>query len=305
MSILEEKKIVIRLPQLHWNLFLGTRFLAFLGALILSSGFAYWYHAVRPYLSIPSARLEAFSAVLSSDAAGRISEMGPAEGDFIKKGQMLFAFDRDVLLARKTQARNVLDQLYEQIEKEKMQIGKAMESYLHATTELDLGIGSSELVRKQLALMDESQSKADEARSRLSAAQTELDFADLQLKKMMLTAPFDGVILKRFENPGAVVSFGSPVYLLCDRDRLWVEVQVPESEISRISIGTPARIKLAAYPKKEFSGKVTYISPSTVSKSSSAPILGGKEKVSVKVSLENSAIALQPGLTAAVSLKVR
>lgn len=305
MSTLERKKIIIRLPQPRFDFFLSVRFAVFLALAIFFSVGAYWYQEVRPYLIVPSARLEAFSTTLSSDVSGRIAEMGPAEGDLVKKGQALFSFDIGLLSIKQAQAKAQLERLQEQIEKEKIQIAKVMESYLAATMDQELGAASSETVKKQLALIDESQSKIDEARSQLVAAQTEFEFADLQLKKMKFEAPFDGVILKRFENPGAVVSFGSPVYILCDRDRLWVEAQVPENEIGKISIGTPAKVKFAAYPKQQFSGKVTHISPATVSKSFDAASKEQKEKISLRISINNPAPFLQPGLSAAVSLKVR
>lgn len=304
MSTPEEKKIIIKLPNLRWRSFLSLRFFLILSLLLFSSTFAFWFHNVRPYLWISSAHLEAFCSIINCDVAGRIIEMGPQEGDRVKKGQTLVILDRDLILAKQVQAKQSLDSIETQIEVEKGRIGQAMEAYLTATTELELGIGSHDQVKKQLALMDEAQEKTEMASSKLVVAKTELEVLDLQLRKMALTAPFDGIILKRSKNPGAVVSFGDPIYILCDPDRIWIEAEIPENEIGNIAIGTPARIRLPAYPKKELAGKVTYIGPATVAKSSLLPFSGQKVTIPIKISLENPDVALKPGLSASVGLKV-
>lgn len=299
MSAAEQKRIVIRLPTFSWSFFVDLRFLALVSALAISAGVAYWYHDVRPFISVSGARLEAFSTLLSSDVSGRIVEMGPQEGDLVKKGQMLFSLDKDSFAGKQMQARLRVDEFKEHIEKENGRIGKAMEEYLTAA-----GFGSEEMIKKQLSMIDEAEKKIAEAKVAFSKAKEELDLVDMQAKKMSLAAPFDGVIVKQFENVGAVVSFGSPVYLLCDRDRLWVEAEIDEKEIGLVSIGTPAKVKLAAYPNKEFFGSVSYIGPTTVSKTTLRPFMG-EEKIPVKITLENASVALQPGLSAVVRLKVR
>jgi RND family efflux transporter MFP subunit len=305
MQTVEQKKIVIKLPTLSWSSLISVRFFLILAMLLFSTGVAYWYRNVRPFLWISSAHLNAFSTTFNSDSAGRIVEMGPQEGARVKKGQPLFSLDRDKILARHAQTKFSLETLNQQIEFEKEKIGKAMEAYLAAATDVELGIGSPEKVQKQLAIMEEAQGKAESAVSKTGALKSELTALELELKKATLAAPFDGVILKRFKNEGEVLSFGDPIYTLCDTDRLWVETEIAETEIGNISLGTPARIRLAAYPKKEFKGEVSYIGPATVAKTDLLPFSEEKATVPIKISVENPDISLKPGLSAKVALKVR
>jgi RND family efflux transporter MFP subunit len=304
MSIPEDKKIVIRLPRIEWSWFLSLRFGAILAVALFATVFGYWYKAVRPYLWISGAHIEAFSTVLSSDMAGRIIDMGPQEGDLVRMGQVLLSLDRDQILAKQIQARHSLHSLNERIDFEKDQIEKVLDDYLIATSEFELGLGTQDKVKKQLALMEEAQEKSEAATSQLAAAQSVLSDLDLQIKKMTLTAPFSGVVLKRSKNPGAVVSFGEPLYVLCDPDRLWIEAEVPEKELGHILIGAPVRIQLSAYPKEELTGKVSWIGPSTVSKSTQLPFSGKGETIPVKISIEKPGFPLKPGLSAKVGLRV-
>lgn len=304
MQIPEENRIVIKLPQLHLRSLLNFRFFCLMTLLLFASVFVYWYQTIRPWLW-STARVEASSTILSSDLAGRIVEMNANEGDVVKKGQPLFVLDRDLLLAKQTQAKLAIQALQDQIEMEKGRIGKAMEDYLVATNELEIGIGSPEGIKKHLASMQEAQEKTELANAQLLAARAELDVIDLQFKKMAFSAPFDGIVLKCCKNLGSVISFGEPVYVLCNPNQIWIESAVPESEISYISLGTLARIQLPAYPGQELTGKVQWIGPATLAKSLPSGPAKETELIPIKISMDPSPISPKPGLSARVGLKVR
>lgn len=290
MQTLEEKKIVIKLPQIKLRSFLSIRFGLILGLLLFSCAFAYWYRNVRPYLTIATAHINAYSTVLSSDQAGRIVDMGPQEGDRVKKGAFLFSLNTN-------SSQSAMDHLQREIEYEKEQMIKAMEGYLAATNDVELGIGEQENVQKHLNFLEEGQIKT-------AAIQKEIDALQAELKSGSIFAPFDGVILRRYKNEAEVCSVGDRVYSLCDLERLWVEAEVPETEIGKISIGTPARVKVNAYPKKELVGKVCYIGSATAAKSDHLPMSREGATIPIKIALECRELSLKPGLSAKVDLKV-
>src|SRR5262249_25543776 len=145
MPVLEEKRIVIRLPSLRLSS------LILIPLIIAASFFFYWYQNIYPFLRLSTAYVEAYSSTIHADSAGRIVEMGPKEGESVRKGQTLFSLDQDHLLAKQWQARSALDGLNAQIEMEKERIGKAMESYVTASSETEIA--------KQLSLVDEAQAK--------------------------------------------------------------------------------------------------------------------------------------------------
>ncbi len=303
MQSVEPKKIVIRLPSLQWSSFFSIHFLIIVLAFLLLGGGVYWYQNIRPFLRIDSAYLNAFSTTVYSDIAGRIAQMGPQEGDLVKKGETLFSIDRNSLLAREGQIKSALASLSQQIEFDKEQMGKAMEAYLAATTEGEFV--SSEGIEKYLTLMDEAQNKSETGLSKAEALKKELGLIELEAKKGSFEAPFQGVILKRHKDLGASLSLGEPVYTLCDPEQLWIEAEIPETELSQISIGTPAKIWFAAYPKKELKGQVTYIAPTTVSKRDFLPFSEKKPTIPIKISVVKGDLSLKPGLSAKVALKVR
>lgn len=290
MQTLEEKKIVIKLPQIKLRSFLSVRFGLILGLLLFCCAFAYWYRNIRPYLSLATAHINAYSTVLSSDQAGRIADIGPQEGDRVRKGAFLFSLNAN-------SSQSSLERLQRLLEHEKEQMIKAMEGYLAATSDVELGIGEQENVQKHLDFLEEGQIKT-------AAIQKEIDALQAEMKSGSIFAPFDGVILRRYKNEAEVCSIGDRVYSLCDLDRLWVEAEIPETEIGKISLGTPARVKISAYPNKELAGKVCYIGSATAAKSDHLPLTGQSATIPIKIALENRDLSLKPGLSAKVDLKV-
>jgi multidrug resistance efflux pump len=167
-----------------------------------------------------------------------------------------------------------------------------------------MGLGEQENVQKHLDFLEESQRKSEEAERRAASLQKELESAELESKKGSYFAPFDGVILKRYKNEGEVCAIGERVFSLCDLDRLWVEAEVVEAEIHKIAVGTPAVVRINAYPNKKFTGKVCYIGSATAAKSDHLPWSDRGETIPIKIALETKDPILKPGLSAKVDLKV-
>ena len=301
MPTLEENKIVIRIPSFTLKSFLSLRF-GMAVILLASLGvFAYWVQAIRPFVWIPMAHVDAFSIALSSDFSGRVTADGPQEGSLIRKGDLLFAVDSGRNFARMNEIESQKKGLAEAIRSEKERMDKAMQEYLSASAEIDLGVGSQEFADQSLSEFEQAQMRMERASQEMAALSREL--AQMEEKKMF--APFDAIVLKKAKNGGEQVSLGEPVFLLSDPKQIWVEAQVPETELGRIEINMPARVRLAAYPGKEFSGRIVWISPATTSKIAAQTPSGQNEKVAVKISIDAPDVVLKPGLSAEVGLKVR
>lgn len=301
MPTLEENKIVIRIPSFTLKSFLSLRFGMAVALLACLGVFSYWYQAVRPFLWIPMAHVDAFSVALSSDFSGSVTADGPQEGSLIRKGELLLAIDSGRKHSRIKEIELEKSRFVEAIRSEKEQMDKAMQDYLTASAEIDLGVGSQEFADQSLADFEQAQMRLEQASSQLAELSREL--AGMEEKKMF--APFDAIVLKKAKNGGEQVSLGEPVFLLSDPKQIWVEAEVPEAELGRIEMNMPARVRLAAYPKKEFLGKIVWISPATTSKIAAQPLSGQNEKVAIKISIDAPDIALRPGLSAEVGLKVR
>jgi RND family efflux transporter MFP subunit len=93
----------------------------------------------------------------------------------------------------------------------------------------------------------------DRARAAYEVAADQRAQARSMLDYSIITAPFSGVVAKRFVDPGALIQQGTasstqaePIVRIADDYRLRLVVQTPESIVPDIHVGTPAEIKVQA-----------------------------------------------------------
>ena len=107
----------------------------------------------------------------------------------------------------------------------------------------------------------------DASRGKFEVAQANLEHDQTLLGFTKITAPFDGVITRRFVDPGAfipVATGGSAgqsaaIVTLADFGTVRVNTAVPEPEVPFVKAETPVQITFQELPGKNFSGAVTRI----------------------------------------------
>jgi cobalt-zinc-cadmium efflux system membrane fusion protein len=110
--------------------------------------------------------------------------------------------------------------------------------------------------------------KAELERARQKQALLRVGNADTVTQRYTLTSPVDGEILGRNINPGIEVQgqysggAAQELFTIGEIDRVWVLGNVFEMDLARVHVGTPAVVTVVAYPGKEFSGRVDWVSGS-------------------------------------------
>lgn len=109
-----------------------------------------------------------------------------------------------------------------------------------------------------------AQDKVAVAQANLAAAKAQtaaqLKAIDLQLAKLDVRAPEDGVVLTRSVQPGEVVQAGMTVISLGKLNDLTVTVYIPEDQYGQLSLGDHAALSVDSYPGQTFDAVVTRIS---------------------------------------------
>lgn len=260
-----------------------------LGALlVVVSVFVYWRQAVYPFLELAPGRIEVFTSSIAPNTSGRISEVGPQEGDWVKRGEALFALDRALLMVREEQIESKCQLLRGQIRAEQERVQKALESYLSEIT-------APEEAQRHLATMEEVQLRMEDAKEELAQLQSELNQIRLQIAEKAYTAPFDGIVLRKTKSSGSIVPEGEEIYRVADPQKVWVETSLAETELSQVTLGMKARVYLPAYKSKEWSGVVSWIGPAT---------LEGQPRVPLRVAIDQPDLGLKPGLSATVVVQI-
>ena len=115
-------------------------------------------------------------------------------------------------------------------------------------------------------------------------------------KTLTLTAPFDGVVLDKMVVAGQAVMPGMKLYRLADLSTVWIEGDLFEQDLALIRIGAPARVEVAAYPGRSFTGRVSFVWPVVDEQSRTGR---------VRVVLTNPGGALKPGMYATLFFDAR
>jgi HlyD family secretion protein len=138
------------------------------------------------------------------------------------------------------------------------------------------------------------------AEAQVQQAQAALASVDVQLDKLNLTAPRDGVITDRPADPGELATPGAILMNLGDLDQVTLTVYIPETQIGRVRVGQTARVEVDAYPGETFEGSVAFIAPEA--EFTPKNVQTEEERVNlvfaVKITLDNPDHRLKPGMPA-------
>lgn len=261
---------------------------------------------------------------VKSKASGIVLRLLVDYGDTVKKGQVLAELDKQQILAQVNQQRASLEAAEAaeraaaaDLERAKVDAegpdvpllkrayeraqGMAKDGVVSASASEDAQKNYELAVNKQQlgkANVISSAAKLRQAQAQVSQAKAQLEEKEEEYRNSTIVAPLDGMVLSRDVEVGDAVSsilvLGSSATLvmtLGDIHEVYVKGKVDETDIGKVYIGQPARIKVESYKDRTFSGKVTKISPMGVEKDNVTTF-------EVRVSIDNAKGELKSQMTA-------
>jgi HlyD family secretion protein len=261
---------------------------------------------------------------IKSKASGIVKKLYVDAGDRVKRGQLLAELDKEEIAARVAQAKaqmeasqasargTAADLERAKVDAEGVDVPMLKRAYERAEGMAKEGVVSASALddaqkNYELALNKQNVAKAQvqvlKAKVGQAEAQVAQDRANLtqleeQLSYTTIASPIDGIILSRDVEVGDAVSsilvLGSSATLIMtlgDTSEVYVKGKVDESDIGKVYMGQPARIKVESFKDKTFNGKVTKISPMGVEKDNVTTF-------EVRVSINNPGGELKAAMTA-------
>lgn len=171
-------------------------------------------------------------AVIEAKVSGRIERMLAVPGATVKAGELLAQLNAPEIQARLDQAQAVRHQA---------------ESDLKRFTAL---LESGTLTRAEF---DNAQAKARVAQGAVVEAGTLLSYT-------RITAPFDGVITRKYADVGDLAAPGKPLLDMEDSNALRLEADVPEAVVGRLKLGDKLAVHIASV-EAQLEGTISEIAP--------------------------------------------
>jgi multidrug efflux system membrane fusion protein len=105
----------------------------------------------------------------------------------------------------------------------------------------------------------QTQRQSDQTFSSLQTAKAELEEARIELERIEIKAPFEGVVLSSPIELGTYVDVNGEVATIVDNDPLVVSLRITQQNISGLKAGQPASLTFATGQQRD--GKIRYVSP--------------------------------------------
>ena len=140
--------------------------------------------------------------------------------------------------------------------------------------------------------------------ARVQEAEASLNLLEIQLKDVEIISPIDGVVVYKAFEEGEIVNTGASIYTLHDLKDIWVRVDIEETMIGRIKLGSKAIVTAPSIPNKEFKGDVIEIGREGEF-ATQRDVTRGRADIKtfrVKIGVKETNGLLKPGVTAMVKI---
>jgi membrane fusion protein, multidrug efflux system len=140
-----------------------------------------------------------------------------------------------------------------------------------------------------------SEATVDSDISSLKNAQALVQQQQALVNQKTLSAPFSGRLGIRSVDIGQFLNAGTTIVTLQEINHLFIDMYLPQKDISRLQVGQSISMTVDAYPGKSFAGTVSAINPKVDSST---------RNVLVRASMENLDGSLLPGMFGKVEIAV-
>jgi RND family efflux transporter MFP subunit len=101
----------------------------------------------------------------------------------------------------------------------------------------------------------------DQAKLGLVTSRSRLQQAKVNIGDTNIKATINGIVNKRYIEPGSVLGAATPMFDLVNVSKLKLKVTVNESQVASLKVGNIVQVSASVYPDTKFSGKITFIAP--------------------------------------------
>lgn len=309
--------------------------------LVLLIGAAAIYLAGGRYVSTDDAYVKADKITITAEVSGKVTQVAVDANQHVTRGQLLFTIDDEpyrIALQRAdanlATARNDIESMRAQLAEKQAALKAAQDSLVYLTREFDRQQQLAQRSVVSVSKLDEARHNLDNARQqvaitqhdigallanlggdsniatedhpRVRQARAERDQAELNLRRTRVVSPASGTLANFDLQPGEYITAAQPVFSLVSDERVWVEANLKETDLTWVRPGQTATVEIDAYPGHTLHAKVESINPGTGSEFSLLPAqnaTGNWVKVVQRVPVR-LAVAAEPDFPLRIGMSV-
>ena len=263
---------------------------------------------------------------IAAETTGRANRIPVAEGQTVKRGQLLIELDsaddsagvaqagatveqaqarlrqlREVGLPGATQGLLQAEANAEQARKQQDRMRDLQARGFVGQAQLDdanrnFDIAASQVNAARLQVQTNAPAGSDSALALASLAQARanLQLAQVKLEQNSILAPVDGTLIARSVERGDIVQSGKTLMVLAPVGETQIVVQVDEKNLAKLALGQKALASADAFADQRFDAIVTYLNPG---------IDATRGAVEVKLRVANPPVYLRQDMTVSVDIE--
>lgn len=162
---------------------------------------------------------------------------------------------------------------------------------------------------KQISLQEK---QIEVLKAKVKDAEAAWQLGELRLIETKIISPISGVVSKRFVDRGEIVQTGQPLLVVNDPQEKWVVANIEETKIRKVQPGARVKVKVDAFPGREFEGKVEFVGSAALSEFSLLPaenpsgnFIKITHRLPVRISVQDKDNLLKPGMMVVVAIEVK
>ncbi len=215
-------------------------------------------------------------------------------------------FDRfQSLFNRRVISRSRLDRAEAEVSRLESELRRAdadIASSRGEAAEAEADKGELSVIESELAILDHKEAELMARMARQEAL----------IAQRSIRAPIPGIIDRVFVENGEFVGPGRRVLMLHNPENVWVEANIKETQVRRLSVDQIVHITVDAYPDDNFMGKVEKIGTAATSRFALLPTPNPSgnftkvtQRIPVKIAFTKQPKRLSPGMMVEVEIDVR
>lgn len=239
---------------------------------------------------------------VGTEVSGTIKTVLVDYNAHVERGQVLAKLDTTQLEARKRQTEAALALAKARVQEAQATLAETKNRLQRARRLVQTKLISEEEYDVAQAAYLRAEAALASALAQVEETQAQLDENLRVLDKAVIRAPIDGIVLKRQVEPGQTVaaSLQTPVlFVLAETlSQMELHVAVDEADVGQVKEGQTATFTVDAYPERRFAAIITQVRY--------APqVVDGVVTYEAVLAVDNSDLALRPGMTATAEIVVK